>query len=284
MTGFNYPNDITKDTPAIAAEVQGNFDAVLQFILNEMVQRDGTVTMTAPLNLFAAPTVANHAANKAYVDGIMPVGTILEYAGTVLPSTQWLWCNGDVYVTADKPKLSAAIGRSFTGESVPQGSFQVPDKRGRVSMGAGTLDGNVLPDRVLGTKGGKADSELLQHTHIQEAHTHVQAAHGHVQNAHNHGQNAHAHGQTGHVHNVPVGMVYGAQGQTNFGFGLVSGGQGPTANISQASDNVSGTIQNTTATNQNTTAVNQNTGAGTTLVDKNLPPYLVTNFIIYAGE
>ena len=59
---------------------------------------------------------------------------------------------------------------------------------------------------------------------------------------------------------------------------------GPTANISQASDNVSGTIQNTTATNQNTTAVNQNTGAGTTLVDKNLPPYLVTNFIIYAGE
>ena len=180
MTGFNYPNDITKDTPAIAAEVQGNFDAVLQFILDNMIQRDGTVTMTAPLNLFAAPTVANHAANKAYVDGIMPVGTILEYAGTVLPSSQWLWCNGDAYATADKPKLSTAIGRTFTGGSIPQGSFQVPDKRGRVSVGAGTLDGNVLPDRVLGTKGGKADSELLQHLHSVPEHGHGASASGSV--------------------------------------------------------------------------------------------------------
>ena len=46
MAFFNYPFHVTKDTPAIASEVQTNFDQLLAWVLANLIQKDGTVAMT----------------------------------------------------------------------------------------------------------------------------------------------------------------------------------------------------------------------------------------------
>lgn len=40
----------------------------------------------------------------------IPIGTVIPYAGVVLPSPKWMWCNGDPITQADYPALFAIIG------------------------------------------------------------------------------------------------------------------------------------------------------------------------------
>jgi hypothetical protein len=107
-------------------------------------------------------------------------------------------------------------------------------------------------DRTRGAKGG--DTRMQTHTHVQNAHTHTQNAHG---------------------HDLGPGQSFGTSFGPNAGgvatFGLAvqiintNTYQGPySANAN-------------TATNQNTTATNQNAGSGS---GENMPPFLVTNYII----
>jgi microcystin-dependent protein len=293
MASFNYPATIDKDTPAVASEVQTNFDDLLAWVLANLIQRDGSVVMTGPLVLApGAPAAPEHAANKAYVDATIPIGVMWEYGGTSLPSG-WLWCNGDTYTDTSQPALAAAIGRSFTDAGVPAGSFQVPDKRKRVSMGFDATDVAF----ALGKKGGQRDAELLQHLHSVPAHSHgATAAPGDTNHVHSLGQDGGLAATAGsHTHVASNGGSFqAAQAATGYNLSPTGNAAVGGATIVAAGDHshaLTGYTSGYSANHSHAVTIADaaafntvNQGAGTTLVDKNLPPYLVVNHIIYAGS
>ena len=298
MAFFNFPFHVTKDKPAMAVEVQTNFDELLAWVLANLVQKDGTVSMTGPLVLApGVPAAPNQAANKAYVDAAIPVGTIHEYAGTALP-TNWLWCNGDTHSESAQRPLFNAIGRSFTAAAIPTGSFQVPDKRQRFSVGRDPADATF----ALGNKGGQRNSEIISHQHIVPEHGH--GASGWSDNrlgAHNHGWSGTTSQNGNHGHNWGHGTQFWWVDPN--GWQLPAGQPGPGLGGSPMAaaqwlhdgahqHTIGGTTDNRDLTHAHAIGVSvanqaafwtQATGAGTTLADKNLPPYLVVNYIIYAG-
>lgn len=100
-----------------------------------------------------------------------PVGSIMEYAGTVAP-TGWVFCDGTAYDRTNPTytPLFAVIGTTY-GVGGGGNDFQVPDRRGRVAVGAGT--GAGLTARVLGATGGEEthvqiEAELAPHTHTAQ--------------------------------------------------------------------------------------------------------------------
>ena len=131
-----------------------------------------------------------------------PAGVVLDYAGANPPSG-WLMCDGQSYGTASYPALFSAIGYSYGGSGA---SFNVPDCRGRATVGAGAGPG--LTNRGLTAKGGEENhvlstAELAQHIHPIADPGHV---HGITDPTHAHSlsQSPHAHGVSdpGHAHGV----------------------------------------------------------------------------------
>ncbi len=296
MAFFNYPFNIVKNTPAIAGQVQTNFNDLLTWIMANLIQKDGSVSMTGPLVLAPGePAAPEHAANKAYVDGLIPYGVVWEYTGTLLPEG-WLWADGAIYSNTAQPRLSAAIGRAFTDAAVPAGSFQVPDKRKRVSVGADASEAAVFG---LGVKGGQRDSEVMAHSHVVPAHGHTGSSsptavpHTHTvfvddDNAgdHNHGW---GHGSI-FWHKYPsaaLGMNLRGPGDPYWvGMAEATWLNGGTHNhtITGSTGAATETGHSHTVTINNAAAfATENAGAGTTATDKNLPPYIAVNYIIYAG-
>jgi hypothetical protein len=60
--------DILNGDPGDATDVEFNFNTIETHIDNELIARDGTVSMSAALVLSGTPTLDNHAARKKYVD------------------------------------------------------------------------------------------------------------------------------------------------------------------------------------------------------------------------
>jgi microcystin-dependent protein len=157
----------------------------------------------------------------------VPVGSLQPYAGANAP-TGWLLCDGGSYSTTLYPDLYSVLGYTYGGSGA---SFNVPDLRGRVPMGAGTgaqnggsgtgviSGGTALTARARGAFGG--DERLQSHGHTSP-------------------------GQT-------LGTIYYAGGSPLQGWNP---------------DGVDGTSRATT-----------NTGSGS---GGNMPPFVVTNYIIKA--
>ena len=102
-----------------------------------------------------------------YIQGerYLPTGTILPFAGSSLPGVFWLICNGQALSTITYSKLFDIIGYTYGGSDE---SFNLPDLRGRVPIGAGT--GSGLTARSLAATGG-AETHTLTINEIP-AHTH----------------------------------------------------------------------------------------------------------------
>jgi microcystin-dependent protein len=121
-------------------------------------------------------------------------GFVQDYAGASAPSG-WLLCDGASYNRADYPDLFSVITDNFG--AVDGSSFNVPDLRGRVSVGAG--QGTGLTNRVLSDQGGEeshvlSTAELPSHSHgiTDSGHTHVV----------NDPQHTHTVSDPGHVHSI----------------------------------------------------------------------------------
>lgn len=124
------------------------------------------------VNGVATPTTSDGAASKGYVDttlasfGGLPVGTLADYAAATTP-TGWLQCNGAAVSRATYASLFAVIGTTWgVGDGVT--TFNVPDFRGRTTIGSGT--GTGLTARALAATGGAethalVTAELAAHTH-----------------------------------------------------------------------------------------------------------------------
>jgi microcystin-dependent protein len=209
----------------------------------------------------------------------LPTGSILDFAGSLAPGG-FLLCDGAAVDRTIYAALYAALGSDMSpwGQGDGSSTFNVPDLRGRVPVGAGT--GSGLTNRALAATGGEENhalsiAELAAHTHVQNAHTHVQNSHTHAQNAHGHNDNGHTHPPgTGTGYRMLVGT--GGSGASTAGAVIATAGNTGIGHASIAT--TTATNQAAVASNQDTTATNQNTGSGTG--HNTMPPFVVLNRII----
>lgn len=158
---YSFVNGATNDGP----QVTQNFTDVVNFLNNQVVHKDGSVTMTGALSLPASdPVSANQAARKSYVDSSlstsMPIGSLVSYIGASAPNASWLLCDGTAVSRSTYATLFGIIGTTY-GVGDGSTTFALPDLRGRVPVGTGT--GSGLTARALGAKGGA--ETLPAHTH-----------------------------------------------------------------------------------------------------------------------
>jgi microcystin-dependent protein len=139
--------------------------------------------------------------------GGLPIGFIGMFGGTVAPA-DWLLCDGSAVPRGAYPLLFSVIGTTWgAGDGV--NTFNVPDMRGRVGVGAG--QGTGLTNRTLGTSVGTegvslTGANLPSHTHtIDHGHT---ASSGLQSANHSHTYSGNTGGQSAdHVH-TPSGWTY----------------------------------------------------------------------------
>lgn len=195
----------------------------------------------------------------------MPVGTIIDFAGTT-PPPGYLLCNGQNVSRTTFSRLFAVIGTTY-GAGNGTTTFGIPDLRGRATFGKDDMGGTAANRITAGisgisgsTLGAAGGSEAMQ--------------------AHTHGVNDPGHGHTGqtyaggiHAHplNVPAGSGI-ASGPTTAHAG---GGTG-TIWTQEAGSH---THNFDTGTAQTGLTVNSS-GSGSS---QNMPPALIVHKIIYAG-
>lgn len=109
---------------------------------------------------------------------LIPAGTIIQSAATNVPGG-WLDCNGETLSVAMYSYLFSAIGYTYGGvyrgadlglNRAADLSFNIPDMRGRVGVGAGDGVGVALTPRVLGAIDGEENhtlvvAEMPRHNH-----------------------------------------------------------------------------------------------------------------------
>jgi microcystin-dependent protein len=152
-----------------------------------------------------------------------PAGTLLDFAGATAPGG-WLLCDGSALSRTTYSVLYGVIGTTY-GAGDGSTTFNLPDTRGRISVGAG--QGTGLTNRVLAATGGEeahtlSVAELASHTH-GVAHTHTMGNHTHTMGNHTHycGGVDHLHSCSGvdHLHGTDHYHNIGASGSHAHGLG-----------------------------------------------------------------
>jgi microcystin-dependent protein len=154
--------------------------------------------------------------NFIWVPNVVPIGTVLDFAGATAPPG-FVLCDGSSYATTGSmAHLFGVIGYTYGGAGA---YFNVPDCRGRGTIGAG--QGTGLSNRVLGSVGGEENhvlvtGELASHSHTMANHYHYCAGVDHVHSMQNHYHSCsgvdHLHSMQGHVHGMDHYHNWGAQG------------------------------------------------------------------------
>ena len=91
---------------------------------------------------------------------VVPIGTVLDFAGTN-PPQYYLLCNGQEVSRTDYAELFAVIGTTW-GSGDGSTTFNVPNSQGRVSMGVGTstAQNGHSGTWMLGDTGGEYNHKL----------------------------------------------------------------------------------------------------------------------------
>ena len=148
---------------------------------------DGTVTDAKITAMSSSKLVgALPAISGANLTGIVsiPTGSLIDFAGASAPSG-WVLCDGSAYDSVSDTSFADLYGVIANVYGGSDGTdFQVPDFRGRVTIGRDNLGGssaNVITHANADTLGGTGGSEthtlttseLAAHTHNGAAHTHL---------------------------------------------------------------------------------------------------------------
>ncbi|UKO99351.1 phage tail protein [Nostoc sp. UHCC 0870] len=161
------------------------------------------------------------------VQQLIPSGSGMEFWGSVLPSG-WLWQDGSLYEPSQYPTLFAAIGYTY-GQSGTR--FRVPDKRGRVGVGAG--QGSGLTNRLLGQTFGEESIALITSQIPSHSHGINDPGHSHSVNDPAHG---HALNDPGHAHNIFANTTDGGNDQRDRTDGFLA----KTSNVAITGEDVGG--------------------------------------------
>jgi microcystin-dependent protein len=167
----------------------------------------------------------------------VPVGTILDFAGTAAP-VGFLLCDGTEYDRSTYPDLAQILVGSGWPQSANVGKFKVPNLSDKVTVGVGSA-----PFGVVGESTGSKDAAVIAHQH---------PAGGLVVSPHQHGVNLwtsevnidHLHGMN-HQHGFSVAIA------TSGNFDGIAGGHGGTVLPNVYRNNTDFTRGATDAMNQN---------------------------------
>jgi len=162
MATVSIPNSFTNGTAADADEVNQNFSALRDFANNSTVHVDGSKAFTSNIDAgsnkivnVTAPTADTDGANKAYVDAVIPVGTIVPYAGSTAPSG-WLFADGSNVSRTTYADLYAVIGTTY-GPGDGSETFTLPNTDNRFLAGLGSASWS----NALNETGGSATQVLM---------------------------------------------------------------------------------------------------------------------------
>ena len=114
--------------------------------------------MTGANNLFF-----NKSTIKSILNNSVPVGTIIAYAGSILP-TGFLWCDGTSYTRASAEALYAAIGAKYGGTGTTY--FNVPNIKSRTIVGV-----DISKPLQLSLTGGNENTTLTIANMPSHSHT-----------------------------------------------------------------------------------------------------------------
>ena len=217
-----------------------------------------------------------------------PTGSVQMFAGASAP-TNWLLCDGSAISRTTYSSLFAVIGTVFgTGDGST--TFNIPDMRGRMPIGAGT--GTGLSARTIGQNNGSetvviASSNLPLHTHTLSAHTHTTTIDPPATGSGGISAN-HQHYTGGHSHSYLVGNL--ATAGTNRSIISASGGSAGSGALYSSDAGWSGWVSSDHGHTTDIAAFNATSGAPSSDVTGNggfantaigiMNPYLVLNFII----
>lgn len=185
--------------------------------LSAVMWRDGRGGVTANLSMYdyritdlargSAPTDA------ARVSQLMPVGSVIDFAGAVAPDG-WLFCYGQAISRTDFSVLFTMIGTTY-GVGDGSSTFNVPDCRGRVAAGKDDMGGTAAGRLTaiagpLGSAGGAqtvamTEAQMPEHTH--GATTASGGVHSHTGTAASGGAHVHtasAEAAGAHTHTLPT--------------------------------------------------------------------------------
>lgn len=145
------------------ATITGTLDVDEDINAHQDVNVDGTV--------YASGFEQKYQPSSAYAL-LVPPGSIVQYVGATAPNGWWL-CDGSALSRTSFSQLYAVIGTTF-GVGDGSTTFNVPDFRGRVAVGAGA--GAGLTVRAVGAVGGQESiTQVPPHTHniTDPGHTHT---------------------------------------------------------------------------------------------------------------
>lgn len=83
---------------------------------------------------------------------VVPIGTVLDFAGGSAPPVGWLWCYGQAVSRATYSYLFAVIGIGY-GSGDGSTTFNLPDLRGRVVAGRDDMGGSAAGRLTSGASG-----------------------------------------------------------------------------------------------------------------------------------
>lgn len=136
--------------------------------LGDAPQTGDIVTVDYQYNL-------NPSSNADTVDGfhaadLMPVGSVLPYAGINAPSGNWLFAYGQAISRTTYADLFAALSTTY-GSGDGSTTFNLPDLRGRVPAGQDDMGGSSANRLTNPGSIGGIDGDILGNTGGQETHT-----------------------------------------------------------------------------------------------------------------
>lgn len=132
----------------------------------------GTAIIEGDARLTNARTPTAHAASHqeggSDDTGAPPIGTVIAYAGSVLPAgNKWDWADGGLIDRTTFATFYGRVGHAYNGGADPGANkVRKPDKRGRVSVGADNFGAGAagrIPNsnRLLGQWGGEERHQLV---------------------------------------------------------------------------------------------------------------------------
>lgn len=139
MTGQFKALDGTVDNPGISfgSDLDTGFRRSATGTIKAVSDGDDIVTINS-----SGISVAGAVAATSFTGaGIIPIGAMLEYAGSTAP-TGYLLCYGQAISRTDYAALFAAISTAY-GVGDGSTTFNVPDRRGRVSAGKDNMGGSA---------------------------------------------------------------------------------------------------------------------------------------------